>query len=180
MLRYSLLAGVIAGSFLIGYAHDTPRVQAAVVQPCTKYQCLVAHAWWTGNGAVNVQAAFLAANGLPVSAAQIDTFNHFSHHKPPVVFPGPATREIDYSSCTPNCPRVGANWLAPQVVTEGGIMGPIPPIAIPQTQCTFMGFTQDGTPILGPPSQNQDNQTNPGTPPGVPSDGEIPPLGDTP
>lgn len=175
MLRFCAVAGLIISAFLVGRSHQPRLAHAAVVpvQPCKKYQCVNAHAWWAGNNAVTIKAVYWAVGGGFAVVAQLDTFNTFSVWNPPVQPPvfGPGTFEFDYPACMPLCPLIGLQWLAPQVVNQLGLPGPPPPIALPQVLCALTGYQEDGiTPIPGPQSGDQSNQANPGIPPGVPSD----------
>ena len=168
MLRFCAVAGLIVGAFLVGRSHQPQLAHAATENPCAKYQCVDAHAWWEGNWAVTVKAEYFAVGGGATVVDRLDTFALFSTWKPAVlpVF-GPGIFEFDHPACTPHCPRIGVQWLAPQVVDKAGLPGPPPPIAIPQTRCTFMGYEADGiTPLRGPRSADQSNQVDPGTPPG--------------
>ncbi len=155
----SLTLGTLAGR------DSATRLVSAADPPaaCPKYKCIMAPAWWDGNGSNVVSACYSVPGFVLVPDALTDYFAPTSGYKLPTFAPGNNVDWRTHPGCFPLCGRVNTPpvWQAPQQVISAGppnIFG----VVIPATFCTATGQNENA-----PQSDDQSTQENPGTPPGL-------------
>lgn len=174
MSRVAFLV-VLVLAFVAGLTLNPREGAAANPPPCPKYECKTFHAYWSGNGSDKVwayHAATVAPNiGAPdVNAGPIPIFTDTSKEKLPLINLDTVDK-FAYTTCVPLCGLDPTNgkWQAEQEVTRGAVRNQnFVSRGLAHKKCTATENNAEG-----PHAENQNNQSDPGTPPGVMT--EIPP-----
>jgi hypothetical protein len=166
--RVILLGALALASFGFGVFHQSRTGQAAIPVACPKYECVMVEAWWNGAGAATITASFAPGTLVPMPFSHSDLFATGSGWKGPEGLSGLNADLPDFPLCTPHCGKdLVGNWQAPQQVTRAGPW----PVLIPRIQHLHCPQQLDkdtqGNYLPAPQSEDQSNQENPGTPPGV-------------